>query len=201
MPVIIVIILAIASIGFANAAPSALKKCQMVYWTSEEGSRILPVPGNQVSGFKLKLDPTVEWYYLDTESIKPQIPIPADLPFGWDLFIFYLDPNTYAENAEFAAYWGAKLSEHAGELWTYHMMAIIDGYAPMFFLRVTPEGEYTLWDGLQCEMWLDENMEGPEPGPLRVNGDYPHGTYVFTCQESMFGNDYLTGITITITFK
>jgi hypothetical protein len=44
------------------------------------------------------------------------------------------------------------------------------------------------------------------PGNLQLNGDYPAGTYEFTCLRSYSlsdpdGNDYLNGATITMKIR
>jgi hypothetical protein len=53
------------------------------------------------------------------------------------------------------------------------MWPIINGLAPMFYLKVDL-GTYMLVDGLQGGN-----------NPLRLNGDYPLGTYTFTGIETM----------------
>ena len=70
----VICLLAISTVGFVNATPRLLKQANMVYWTSLNPKE-LPVPGNQVSDFKLKLDgsPTT-WYYLGVKFVKPTYP-------------------------------------------------------------------------------------------------------------------------------
>ncbi|HLN45911.1 MAG TPA: hypothetical protein VK209_09425, partial [Candidatus Sulfotelmatobacter sp.] len=99
--VAVAFILAIGTMGFANATTRILKECNMVYWTSDDET-LKGVPGNQVSDFKLTLngntDPTF-WYYLNIKFIKP------DLPPG--VYMFYLTPPPVADTT-FWNYWAAK---------------------------------------------------------------------------------------------
>lgn len=206
----VVCLFAFATVGFANATPRTLKECNMLYSTSEDPDKWLPVPGNQVSGFKLTLDESVEWYYLDIKFIK------ADLPDGVlpvpssSVYMFWLEPPT--DNPAFWAYWAAKgVSDDTPVAfppwdmadWQYVMWLIIHGdtwgttivRAPIFGLYGDGEGNYDLYDGLL--RWTGN------PGQtLRVNGDYPKGTYEFKCYgEPYVADTVLTGLSFTIEFR
>jgi hypothetical protein len=202
----IALIFAIASIGFANAAPRPLQIVRMCYTTrapTEPWDPTSPLkraqfswtdlPGNQFPVGHLKLDGNPEtWYYLDVTFIKPQIPVAG--AYG-DLYGFFLDPDTYTENAEFAAYWDEKLAKPENAAWAPTMEEIIHGEKCMFSLGVGSI-RARLYDGLLGILGnpLLDN------GPVRLNGDYPRGTYVFTGGASITPpyNTYLEGVTITI---
>jgi hypothetical protein len=173
-----VLILAIASIGFANAAPRTLKQVNMLYSTSDNPEKWLPVAGNQVSNFKLKLDSSVDWYYLDIKFIKPT------LEAGYYMFWLTSPP---ASDTAFWNYWDAKGVNSAATYpsWQWVMWHIIKDtvpaayHIPMFALYSDGEGNYKLCDGLQKFAF------GASQATLRVNGDYPAGTYVFTCNAAV----------------
>jgi hypothetical protein len=206
---VVALIFAIASIGFANAAPRPLQIVRMCHATSTEDYNPTlkwkeqfswtGLPGNQFPVAHLKLDGNSEtWYYLDVTFVKPQVPLNEEAIASGvgDLFPFFLDPNTYTENSEFKAYWDAKLDAAAGQPWVPIMTSIIHGTAPMFTLAVGTEGTYRLYDGLQGILFA--LTMGPPPGPVRLNGDYPRGRYVFTAVTSQHESDYLEGVTISI---
>ena len=206
----VALIFAIASIGFANATPRVLEECNMVYWTSDD-SKALPVPGNQVSGFKLTLngnhDPNF-WYYLNIKFIKPQVsrgPTPIPGAPG-DAYPFYLTPPDTSDT-DFWGWWAENprlvTSSSLPGTWQWVMWRILNGVFPMFYLGVhgTLDGHYMLVDGLQFMAGLLSGQLPPPLNPLRINGDYPHGSYVFTAGTSAWGSNYLNGETMTITFR
>ena len=116
------------------------------------------VPGSLAAGFTLVLDPAVEYYYFDTDVIT------SNRPLANGSYPFYMTANP---GAEFFAYWAGRGVVDGATGWQGLMWQIINGDAPMFFLKV--EGEnFSLIDGLQGE-----------PNPLRVNGGYYLGDYTF----------------------
>ena len=157
----------------------------MVYWTSDDAT-LKGVAGNQVSGFKLKLDGNPDtWYYLGIKFIKPQ----SDN----GVFPFYLTPPT---DTAFWDYWEAKGVTATATGWQAIMWQIINGNLPMFALGVTVDGYCMLIDSLQF-------YSGSVLEPLRLNGDYPHGTYVFTGGVGFYPpfSEYFDGISMTITIR
>lgn len=195
----VVCLFAFATVGFANATPRTLKEGNMLYSTSENPDKWLPVPGNQVSGFKLTLDESVEWYYLDIKFLKPDLPTGV-LPLG--VYMFWLEPPT--ENTAFWAYWNAKgVNAAAVSGWQRVMWLIIHGdmvggmfvRLPMLGLYSDGSGNYDLYDGLL-------RFTGHPGQTLRVNGDYPKGTYEFYCYGEPYVPDtVLTGLSFTIEFR
>ena len=202
----VALILAMATIGFANATPRLMKECNMLYSTSENPDKWLPVPGNQVSGFKLTLDDSVEWYYLDIKFIKPKLPAGS--------YQFFLEPP---EDEAFLTYWANKgVDESSLGGWEWIMWRIIHGgeipyppynaigQFPMFALYSYGDGTYDLIDSLTFFASLPSIVLSP----LRLNGDYPKGTYTFTCNlvaqiagyPAPEGN-MLDGVSMTITFR
>jgi hypothetical protein len=172
----VICLFAIVPLGLVNATPKVLKQVNMLYSTSENPDKWLPVPGNQVSDFKLTLDASVEWYYLDIKFIKPTF-----LEEGY--YMFWLTPPT---DPEFWAYWDAKgvnaaaiPSPDPSIHWKFIMWRIITGVVPMFSLYSDGAGNYKLCDGLQRFAF------GMSQATLRVNGDYPKGTYTFTCNAAV----------------
>jgi hypothetical protein len=119
------------------------------------------VPGSYAAGFVMQLDPLVEYYYLDTNSITSNRPLADGLyPFTISSF-----PTGFFD------YWAAKGVVFGATGWQGQMWQIINGDAPFFYLKV--EGtNYTLIDGLQYAM-------GNTNAPLRINGGYLLGAYSF----------------------
>ena len=75
---------------------------------------------------------------------------------------------------DFWDYWdikGVNISAVDGT-WQYAMWQIINGVEPMFYL-VSDGTDYSLIDGF-------EYLSGMVENPLKINGDYPTGTYTFT---------------------
>jgi hypothetical protein len=187
----VALILAIASIGFANATPKTLKEANLLYSTSENPDKWLPVAGNQVSDFKLKLDGNPDtWYYLDIKFIKPEI---ADSEI---LFGFFLVPPT---DPAFWTYWTSKGVTASAPMgpgplpnWQWVMWRIINGRFPMFGLHCDGAGNYDLYDALM-EYAFDI------VSPLRLNGDYPKGAYSFTCK--LPAGSVLDGTVMTIDIR
>jgi hypothetical protein len=201
-------IFAIATIGFANATPRTLKQANLLYSTSVAPVEVpttpwLPVAGNQVSDFKLKLDgsPT-SWYYLDIKFIKPT------LPEG--VYMFWLETPPATGDA-FYDYWDAK-GVNVGATypnWQWFMWRIIrptgwNTRIPMFGLYSDGAGNYQLRDGL---VHFASGMT--VTSPLRLNGDYPKGTYTFTCYGATstvapyppLAENVLDGVSMTIVFR
>ena len=174
----VLVSLTIASMALlpaVSAAPRPLKQLKLMY--STDGAVWMHVPGNQVSDFKLKLNPEVEWYYLNVMSLKPRDTIDDGL-YG-----FYV--ASYPEG--FIEYWAAKGVVEGASGWQAIMWDIINGEAPIFYLKVDG-ATYTLIDGLQF-------LAGAGEQTLRVNGDYYLGTYAYT--GDIMGNQ----ITMQILFK
>ena len=170
--------LAIASIvvlPVVSATPRFLKQLKLMY--STDGTVWTHVPGNQVSDFKLKLDPEVDYYYLDIMSLKSMDTIPTD-SYG-----FYV--ASYPDG--FFEYWATRGVVSGASGWQAIMWEIINGNEPIFYLDVDGT-DYLLIDGLQ-------HLAGLGDQPLRVNGDYYLGTYAYT--GNVAGND----ITVQIVFK
>ena len=185
-------LLAISTVGFANATPRTLKECNLLYSTSVDPVTVpttpwMPVPGNQVSDFKLKLDgsPTT-WYYLDIKFIKPTLIA--------GLTTFKLTPPT---DPAFWTYWAAKgvTASAPPGTWQYVMWNIINGKYAMFGLKSDGNGNYMLVDALQHII-----SGGLVDNPLRLNGDYPKGTYTFTYFAGTLGMG-LNDVVMTIMFR
>jgi hypothetical protein len=192
----LVLILAIASVGFASATPRTLKQLNLLYATSVDpvsvpDSAWLPVAGNQISDFKLKLDGSATtWYYLNIKYINPTLT--AINTQGPLLSTFKLTPPT---DPDFWAYWAAKGVDGSASMapWQTVMWNIINGNGAMFGLTTDGNGNYMLVDALQKIV----NPLHPDL-PLRLNGDYPTGTYTFT---NYYDNLGIADLAITITLK
>jgi len=126
-----------------------------------------PIPGSLANGFTMVLDPAVEWYYFDTDTIT------SNRPLADGSYPFFMTGNP---GAEFFAYWAERGVVEGADGWQALMWPIINGDAPMFYLKV--EGTtFTLIDGLQGD-----------PNPLRIDGSYYPGLYGFTgVVEDEFG--------------
>jgi hypothetical protein len=203
----IALILMIAIIGFANAKPTPLQIVRMSYATSTEPDREptsdwTALTGNQYPVAHLTLDGNPDtWYYLTVDSFKSM----CEIPTGY-VYLFFLTPP---EEPTFWDYWAAKgVYDGCSGSWEPIMWDIITGEKHMFgFVPTWPVGPRAglpmLIDSLQYYLSL---LGGPLFGDLRLNGDYPPGTYVFTCQYSYSSQgleptDILNGVTITMKIR
>jgi hypothetical protein len=161
----------------ANASPRFLKQLKLKYSTDQTKWR--HTPGNQVSGLKLKLDPSVEYFYLDIMSLKPY----QTINDGYYAFNISSYPVGYFE------YWEDRGVNSSASGWKALMWNIINGQLPICYLKVSEGGtSYMIVDGLLKALYgIDEY--------LRINGDYHLGTYTFV--GDIDGNI----IEIEITFK
>jgi hypothetical protein len=138
-----------------------------------------PLTGDLDSGFIMPLDPANTYEYLDIDTFYAPVE-DGDYPF-------YLDELTVPDG--FWKYWADKgvVADTSG--WQGQMWEIINGRAPMFYLRIE-DGEQDLIDGLS---YL---MVGPTTTDrLKVNGDYPLGHYTF--EGTIDGNYMIVDITFT----
>ena len=150
---------------------------------SEDGSAWTPIIGNLTTGYSMVLDPVNPYEYLDIATMTAT-PALAD-----GMHAFYFDAFRAPDG--FFDYWAAQgvVADAAG--WQGLMWSIISGDAPMFYLNAA-SGVYSLVDGFQYQ--FDGTI-----APLRVNGDYPLGTYHFGgyVNEGIADEEYLN---IQITF-
>ncbi len=117
------------------------------------------VPGSFAGGFTMPLLPTQDWYYLGVGSLTATRAL-ADGSYPFTL--------TAHPGSAFFDYWAAKGVVSGATGWQGAMWQIINGNAPMFYLKVVGN-TYTLIDGLQGGANL-----------LRVNGDYYPGQYTYS---------------------
>lgn len=161
------------------------KNIELKYSTSLDPTSWYPVKhGYGDSKFKLKLDPTVEWYYLDVASLKPMSPIKDGL-YGFNVTTPY--PDGYFE------YWDSRGVNSSAVGWQGIMWQIINGNLPIFYLQVVGT-DYMLVDGLQYTA-----SGGTLLAPLRVNGTYLTGTYSYLGSLSSGTATY--SIAVQIVFK
>ena len=153
------------SLTITFVAPLAVTEVALVQ--STDLSTWTPVDGNLADGYAMNLDTTVEYYYLDAESVT------SNRTLADGSYPFFMTANP---GAEFFAYWADRGVVEGATDWQALMWPIINGDAPMFYLKV--EGSsLSLIDGLQGA-----------PNPLRVNGGYYPGLYGFTgVVEDTFG--------------
>jgi hypothetical protein len=174
------------SIGFVSAANQhQFKQLKLMYTTTDpDGSDATPlwthIPGNEISVFKLTLDPSVPYYYIDVMKLKPYDTLPNDL------HPFFVDINNVP--AGYDAYWISRGADASGAAWQqllYHIF--IAGDQPVFYLSVQ-DGTYRLIDGFQHLALLGDHT-------LRVDGTYLLGTY------SYYGTIAQVDFTMSITFR
>ena len=153
------------SLTITFVAPLAVTDVALVQSTDQ--STWTPVDGNLAEGYAMNLDTTIEYYYLDAESVT------SNRTLADGSYPFFMTGNP---GAAFFAYWAERGVVEGATGWQGLMWQIINGDAPMFFLKV--EGTtFTLIDGLQGD-----------PNPLRVNGGYYPGLYTFSgAVEDEFG--------------
>lgn len=122
-----------------------------------------PVDGDLAAGFVLELTPTVGYHYLDVDQAIPATALQAGISG------FYLITDTVPPG--FYDYWAGRGVVDGATGWQAFMWEIINGRAPMFYLE-NSAGSFSLLDGLQYALGVEEH--------LRVDGEYPTGSYGFT---------------------
>jgi hypothetical protein len=222
VPIGIALILVIASIGFANATPRILQIVRMSYATSEEQILMLPptttwttLPGNQYPVAHLTLDGNPDtWYYLTVDSFTTTKEY--EIPTGY-VYLFFLTPP---ENPAFWDWWTASprnVNEAYAlanpDSWQAIMWDIITGEKHMFgFVPNWPVGPRVglpkLIDSLQYYLCMATGGAAGSPmADLMLQGDYPPGTYEFTCRAVFSGtidppwSNYLDGVTMTMKIR
>jgi len=171
--------LSLATLPNVNAAPRFLKQLKLMSTT--DLTLWSHIPGNEISDFKLKLDPNIPWYYIDVMSLKPLKPIDD----GFYGFYITSHPDGYFE------YWATRGVVFGALGWQGAMWDIINGNSPIFYLKVDGT-TYMVVDGLQYALGLGYQH-------LRVDGTYLLGTYSFT--GSIAGSSISYPTTIQIKFK
>jgi len=126
--------------------------------------------------FYLDLDENNDYYYLDLGSSTATNTFLAQDVY----FPFYLDITDLP--ADFYTYWsGRGVFDACTGTYEPIMWEIIadDGPTlPMFYIKYDGS-DYMLIDGLQYELF-QQYAQGQQDNPLRVNGEYPTGEYLFT---------------------
>ncbi|MGC9307947.1 MAG: right-handed parallel beta-helix repeat-containing protein, partial [Thermoplasmatota archaeon] len=152
---------------------------------STDGSTWLPVTGGYPHGYELLLDYQEAWYYLNVSTVTADVTL-DDGDYG-----FCLDPSSVPGG--FYAYWETRDVYEGCTGWQQYMWEIINGRMPMFYLKVYNSGSsYMLVDGLMYAL-------GQGDQPLRVDGDYPLGDYVFTA-EIEYPSGATTALTVEMSF-
>jgi len=153
-------------------------------YSSTDDATWMPVTGDLEEGFLLILNATIQYYYLNTDTVTTNM----DLEEGY--FGFYVDPLE-----QDLAYWANKnVYEGCSGTWEPFMWDIINGTLPMFYLKVSnTKQNFMLVDGLQYTIGQGDNY-------LRVNGDYPLGTYHYTGTVNGTDGNSSNPITAAITF-
>ncbi|MEA3444373.1 MAG: T9SS type A sorting domain-containing protein, partial [Bacteroidota bacterium] len=122
------------------------------------------ISGDLTSGYIMALDPTVTYFYIDAASYSSSTALAAGM-YG-----FYL--NTYP--TDWFTYWAGKgVDGTPTGSWEDQMWLIINGNAPIFYLKIDAVGVASIVDGLQFDFAGIETY-------LRVNGDYLTGMYTYT---------------------
>lgn len=157
-----------------------LESQDMIDWT--------PVIGDIENGFSMLLVPSVEYYYLDLGDGTM-----TNMPLDPGYFPFYLNQDNLT--TEFFDYWAAKGVVEGASGWQAVMWDIINGESPMFYIKVNEakEQNFMLVDGLQYILEQGDQY-------LRVNGDYPTGTYVFDGEIASGEMDAIGPVSVTLTF-
>ncbi|HQF62555.1 MAG TPA: Ig-like domain-containing protein, partial [Anaerolineaceae bacterium] len=140
------------------------------------------VPGSYATGFTMALDPAVEYYFLDSDTLT------ANRPVADGLYEFFVDTAP----AGFFDYWAALGVVDGATGWQGVMWEIINGNQPMFYLKVVGT-DYTLIDGMTYQMGGGET-------PLKINGSYLPGAYSFTgAVADAFG--FTADVTVDVLFN
>lgn len=167
------------------------KQLKLMYSTTNPDDGVDPViwmhvPGNEISGFKLCLNETVEYYYLDVMALKPYAPI-ADGIYG-----FKLDKTLIDDWEGWEDYWTGRGVDVTGVSNPGYLQVLYDIFitctSPVFYLNVEG-GNYRLLDGFHYLVYSGEEQT------LRVDGTYFLGTFTY------FGVVDGQDITMQITFR
>ncbi|HPK05943.1 MAG TPA: hypothetical protein PK908_08610, partial [Bacteroidales bacterium] len=132
--------------------------------SSTDKNTWLPVAGDLTAGYELCIDPLVDFYYLDINTLTCS----NQLATGFVDNEFYLT-GTYPQS--FFDYWATQGVVNGATGWQGIMWDIINGNAPMFYISWNGT-DYQIIDGLQYQNFGGVN-------PLRVSGDYPSGVYTY----------------------
>ena len=131
---------------------------------SEDMSTWSAIPGDLTTGYYMALNPAVPYFYIDATSYTSSVSLGAGM-YGFTV-------NTYP--TDWFTYWAAKgVDGTATGGWEDQMWLIINGNAPIFYLKIDAMGVATVVDGLQYDFAGLETY-------LRVNGDYLAGMYTYT---------------------
>ncbi len=141
------------------------------------------VSGDLENGFSLALNSSINYYYLDTDTVTTNM----DLETGY--YSFYVNPSE-----QNFTYWANKgVYEGCSGSWEPYMWDIINGSSPIFYLKVSSGQNFMLVDGLQYQI-------GQGDQPLRVNGDYPLGTYHYNGTVTGIDGNESDPIIVEMTF-
>lgn len=139
-------------------------------FTSVDQTTWSNVGGTFAGGYVMCIDPVIPYHYMDINNLSL-----ANVPLYTGSFVqnaFYL--NTASVPANFYTYWAGKGVDGVNNTYGFElqMWQIIKGWAPMFYIKYDGS-DFKLIDGLQYQLGMTEN-------PLRINGAYPQGNYMFT---------------------
>ncbi len=131
------------------------------------------LPADILAAFDMYLNEGVEYYDINIKDTSL-----SNYDLAPQYHPFYLDTGSVP--IDFYAYWTDKgVYEGCPGTWEPIMWDIINGDEPMFFLRVDNDQNMMLVDGLQYAL---DNMPTDEDIYVRINGDYPLGSYLFNGQ-------------------
>ncbi len=144
---------------------SALAVTDIDLRVSTDKSTWAAVDGSYSTSWRMGLDTSEDWYYLDT----PDVTVNRALVAGYHPFYIQSHPGG------FFAYWASRgVVESAAEPWQQAMWEIINGREPFFYLKgSTVEPNYRLVDGLL-------KLLGQPDEYLRLEGSYLPGYYTFS---------------------
>ncbi len=134
--------------------------------TSTDESNWTKLTGSLTTGYEMCADPTEDYHYLDINGLASSIEIIHD----FEMNAFYLDVNSVP--SEFDEYWNNKGVNASASGWQAVMWHIVRGELPMFYISYDGT-DYKLIDGFQ-------HLYYNSTGNLRISGDYPAGSYIFT---------------------
>ena len=123
-----------------------------------------PVNGNLNTGFILELNSSINYYYIDVQYGSSNVALKQGM-YGF---------NITSYPSDFFDYWNDKgvNSGASPGSWQAHMYDIINGLSPTFYLNVDANQDLSIVDGLNYDF-------NGVIDTLRVNGDYPLGSYSY----------------------
>lgn len=145
------------------------------------------VDGTLESGFDLWLNSSATYYYLNFKNTTTT---------NWQIAEGFYGFNITSHPSGFFTYWASKGVDASAVngTWQAHAWQIINGNSPTFYIHVDSSQNFRLIDGLQKD-YLGDNTS-----LLRVNGDYPLGSFCYNGTITSWNSTVSSPIEVSMLF-